>query len=225
MKIVISLGGSLLTKELTSDHFRKYTSVINKLAKNHKLVVVVGGGKVCRDYQRIARELGAKNDEQDFIGIMTTHLNATTFAFGLENGYLVKWKTLNDAAKEVKKYFGKKIVVCGGYDVDTSSDYDAAYFAQLVGADLLINVSNVGGVYSRDPKLDVDAKRFEKVTYDEFLKIIGKNPQSPGEYRLFDLNAAKLIKKYKIKTVLIDGNNPDEIIRAVEGHHNGTDII
>ncbi|MBI2545483.1 MAG: UMP kinase [Candidatus Aenigmarchaeota archaeon] len=222
MKIVISLGGSLLTKELSSQNFKKYISAINQLSKNHKLIVVIGGGKVCRDYQKIAKELGAKNDEQDFIGIMTTHLNAATFSFGLDNGYLVKWKKLQDATEEVKKYFGKKIVVCGGYDIGTSSDYDAACFAKLVNADLLINVSNVGGVYSRDPKLDVDAKRFERLTYDEFLKIIGKNPQSPGEYRLFDLNAAKLIRKYKIKTILIDGNNPDEIIRAVAGQHNGT---
>ncbi len=225
MKIVISLGGSVLTKELTAEHFKKYIAVVKKLAKKHKLVVVVGGGKVCRDYQKIGKELGGGTKERDFIGIMATHLNASTFASGLDDkGYLVTWKPLKNTIKEIKQNFGRKIIVCGGYDVGTSSDYDAAYFAKLVGADLLINASNVSGVYSEDPKVNPIAKKFDRLTHNEFLKIIQRNVQVPGEYRLFDLKAAKLIKKFKIKTIIIDGSNPEEIIKAVEGQHNGTVI-
>jgi uridylate kinase len=135
---------------------------------------------------------------------------------------LVTWKPLKDTVKEIKKNFGRKIVVCGGYDIGTSSDYDAAYFTKLVKADLLINVSNVSGVYAEDPKVNPNAKKFDRLSHDEFLKIIQKNAQIPGEYRLFDLKATKLIKKFKIRTILIDGNNPEEIIKAVEGQHNGT---
>ncbi len=225
MKIAISLGGSVLTKELTADHFKKYINVVKKLSERHKLIVVIGGGKVCREYQKIGKELGAGNKERDFIGIVATHLNASTFASGLGGkGYLVSWKPLRNTVKEVKKIFGKKIIVCGGYDVGTSSNYDATYFAKLVKADLLINVSNVAGVYSEDPKVNPDAVKFDKLSHDEFLKIIQKNIQIPGEYRLFDLKAAKLIKQFKIKTILIDGNNPEEIIKVVEGQHNGTVI-
>ncbi|MEK6909612.1 MAG: UMP kinase [Candidatus Aenigmatarchaeota archaeon] len=223
MKIVISLGGSVLTKELTAEHFKKHIDVVNTLTKRHKLILVIGGGKVCREYQKIGKELGAGEKERDFIGIVATHLNASTFVSGLGNkGYLVKWKPLKGTVKEIKKNFGRKIVVCGGYDVGTSSDYDASYFAKLVKADLLINVSNVSGVYSEDPKVNPNAKKFDRLSHDEFLKIIQKNAQIPGEYRLFDLKAAKLIKKFKIRTILIDGNNPEEIIKAVEGQHNGT---
>jgi len=39
---------------------------------------------------------------------------------------------------------------------------------------------------------------------------------------LFDLKATRLIKKNKIKTIFIDGSNPEEILRAVEGKHHGT---
>lgn len=222
MKIVISLGGSVLTKELTVGHFKKYIDVVNTLARKHKIILVIGGGKVCREYQKIGKDLGAGTKERDFIGIMATHLNASTFASGLENSYLVTWKYLKSTVKEIKKNFGRKIIVCGGYDVGTSSDYDATYFAKLVKSNLLINVSNVSGVYSEDPKINPNAEKFDKLTYDEFLKIIQRNAQAPGEYRLFDLGAAKLIKKYKIKTILIDGNNPEEIIKAVEGQHSGT---
>lgn len=223
MKIVISLGGSILTKELTAQHFKKYTDAIKTLSRKHKLIVVIGGGKVCRDYQKVGKDFGAGNTELDFIGIMATHLNASTFAAGLgKSGYIVTWKSLKNTVNEIKKNFGKRILVCGGYDVGTSSDYDAAYFAKLVRADLLINASNIPGVYSEDPKINPDAKKFDKLSHEEFLRIIQKNVQSPGEYRLFDIKATKLIKKYEIKTILVDGNNPEEIIGAVDGKHNGT---
>ncbi|MBI2084332.1 MAG: UMP kinase [Candidatus Aenigmarchaeota archaeon] len=223
MKIVISLGGSLLTKELAAEHFKKYIDVVKELSKEHKLIVIVGGGKVCREYQKVGRELGADSDQQDFIGIMSTHLNASTFVSGLgKNAYFVRWKPLKEAVKEVKKNFGRKIVVAAGHDTGSSTDHDAAVFASAVKADLLVNASNVAGVYSDDPKANPNAKKYDKLTYGEFLKIIKKNSQTPGEYRLFDLKAANVIVKHKIRTVLIDGNNPREIIKAVNGQHNGT---
>lgn len=226
MKIVISIGGSLLTKQLTAKNFKKYIDVVLKLKKKgHKIIVVCGGGKVCREYQKIAKDLGANRDLLDFVGIMATHINASTFSAGLgKTGYLIKWKPLNAAIEDVKKNFGNKILVCGGYNTRTSSDYDAAVFADVVDADLLINATNVDGVYSDDPKKNPNAKKLPKLTFEQFEKIILKNLQIPGEYRLFDLQATKLIKEKKIKTIFIDGTDPEEILRAVEGKHNGSVI-
>lgn len=226
MKIVISLGGSLLTRELTSENFKRYADVLKRLRDDgHKLVVVCGGGKVCRDYRDVAKGLGADNNQLDFIGIMATHINASTFLPALgKYGYLIKWKTFKEVLKEAKKVFGKKIIVAAGYDVGTSSDYDAAALAAAVKADILINATNVDGVYSADPKTDPDSKKLGNLNYDEFEKIMGKNAQVPGEYRFFDWKATKIIKKHKIKTIFIDGRDPEEIIRAVEGKHHGTII-
>ena len=227
MKIVISIGGSLLTKELTTGNFKKYADVFLKLKEDgHQLAVVCGGGKVCRDYRDVAKAVTDDADALDLIGIMATHINASTLAAVLgDSGHLVRWGTLKTAIKDVKKHFGEKILVGGGYDVGTSSDYDAAAFAKAVGADMLINASNVDGVYTSDPKKDPNAKKLDKLTHKEFEKIIMQNPQTPGEYRLFDLPATKLIKKLKLKTVFIDGNDPEEILRAVNGKHNGTVIL
>jgi len=226
LKIVISLGGSLLTRELTSENFKRYADVLKRLRDDgHKLVVVCGGGKVCRDYRDVAKGLGADNNQLDFIGIMATHINASTFLPALgKYGYLIKWKTFKEVLKEAKKVFGKKIIVAAGYDVGTSSDYDAAALAAAVKADILINATNVDGVYSADPKTYPDSKKLGNLNYDEFEKIMGKNAQVPGEYRFFDWKATKIIKKHKIKTIFIDGRDPEEIIRAVEGKHHGTII-
>ncbi len=226
MKIVISIGGSLLTKELSAENFRKYADVLLRLKRDgHKIIAVCGGGKVARDYRDIAKNFTTDREQLDFIGIMATHLNAATFAAALgKHGYLLRWKSLKYALSEVKKVFGKKIVVAAGYDTGFSTDYDATKLAEVVNADLLINASNVNGVYSDDPRKNPAAKKFSKLTHGEFLKIISKNPQKPGEYRLFDLPAAKLIKKLKLKTISIDGSDPQEILRATKGRHVGTTI-
>jgi len=226
MKIVISIGGSLLTKELTIDNFKKYADIILKLKKQgHELIVICGGGKTCRTYRDIAKGFTKNPDLLDFIGIMTTHLNASTFVTALDShGHLVKWTGLEEAKKEIKVHFGEKILVGGGYDTGSSSDYDAAVFAEIIKADLLINASNIDGVYTSDPKKYPNAKKLPKLTHEEFEKIILQNPQTPGEYRLFDLPATQLIKKMKLKTIFINGNDPEEILRAVEGNHNGSVI-
>ena len=222
MKIVISLGGSLLTRKLTPENFKKYADVLKRLKeKGHKLVVVCGGGKTCRKYRDIAKQFTNDNILLDWVGIQATHLNAFTLIATLgKYAHPISLRT----PEEVKKNFNNKILVCGGNVPGSSTGYDAALFAEGIKADLLIKASDVDGVYSGDPDVDPKAKKYDKLTHDEFLKIIEQNPQIPGEYRLFDLKATKLIKKTKIKTVFIDGNDPEEIVRAVEGKHNGTVI-
>jgi uridylate kinase len=220
LKVVISVGGSLLTKELTPANFRKYADVLKRLKKNgHKLIIVCGGGKVCREYRDVAKELGGKHELLDWIGIQATHMNALTLIAALgEDAHPISLRT----PEEVERNFDDKILVCGGNLPGCSTDYDAALFAEIVKADLLINATDVDGVYSADPDKDPNAKKFEKLSYEEFEKIMLKNPQIPGEYRFFDLKATRLIKKARIKTVFIDGRDPEEILKAVEGKHNGT---
>lgn len=223
MRIVISMGGSLLTKDLSAENFQKYADVFMYLKDlGHKLIVVCGGGKVCRDYRDIGKALGGDNDQLDFIGMMATHINAATLAAAIKGSHLIKPMSLEEATKEVGKNFGKKILVGAGYRVGNSTDYDAAVFAEAIKADLLINASNVDGIYTADPKKDRGATKLDRVSYDEFERIMGQNEQVAGEYRFFDLPATKLIKKARIKTVFINGNDPDEIKRAVDGTHHGS---
>ena len=229
---MISIGGSLLTSELTTENFQRYAKVVVDLWKaGHKVAVVCGGGQVCRDYRDVAKACDADWRLLDWIGVMATHLNASTFAAVIAScGYSeverkVHWiqpKAERAAVAEFKKYFGKRLVVGAGYEPGHSTDYDSAIFAAKVKADLLVNASNIDGVYTADPKKDPNAKKLQQLTYAEFLRILSQNEQSPGEYRLFDIGAAKAIKKAKIKTVFVDGREPEEIARAVAGTHNGT---
>lgn len=219
MRIVISLGGSLLTKDFSASGVRKYVDVLKKISeKTEKLVIIVGGGKICRQYQAIARELGASQDMQDYIGIKSTHFNASLVAAAL-----AKYAEIPNNENEMKAALAKnKIIVGGGLKIGQSSDAVAAFAAKEIKADLLINASNIDGVYDSNPKENKNAKKLQKLSYAELKQILSKNAQLPGQYGLFDLRAADIIAKAKIKAVFIDGSDAEEIYRAAFGKHQGS---
>jgi uridylate kinase len=223
MKVVISLGGSLLTRDLSAETIRRYAETLKKLRnRGHQLVVVCGGGRVARGYQQIARELGGDPRTLDRIGILVTHMNALLLITALREA---ADKRIFKRANDVKRHFGESILVGGGYLPGCSTDYRAALFARAVGADLLVNATDYGGVFDKDPSKYPDARQFRVLSFEALERIIKERfKQEPGDYGLFDLKATRLIKRHKIRTVIVNGTDPAEIVRAVEGGHSGTVI-
>jgi uridylate kinase len=229
MKVAIKLGGSLLTKQLDSKNFKKYVDILIKMKKEgHKIVVVTGGGITARNYQNIARSMGVRSVALDNIGIAATKLTAMTLIACLGrhayHSLIIYPPWIHRKFGWLKRKFDKQILVCGALRPGESTDYDLVNYAKIVGADLVIKASDVDGVYSADPKKYKNAKKLSKLTYDQFIKIISKNEQTPGKYRLFDMKAAKAVKEWKLKTVIINGTRPMEILNAVNGNHHGTVI-
>jgi uridylate kinase len=219
----ISLGGSLLTREGMTESFQKYASMLKELhEKGHQLIVVCGGGRQARRWINLAKELGADEYMQDRLGIHATHLNALFLIAALGDS---AHPHIHRRGSEVRNNIGDKILVGGGHLPGSSTDYRAVLFAEAVGADRVINATDVDGVYDRNPKLNPDAVKLDRITHYWLEKIILDNAeQAPGEYGLFDLKAVRRAKKLKIPLIFVDGTDPEEISRAVEGGHNGTEV-
>ncbi len=223
MKISISLGGSLLTREGTPETYQRYAQVLRKLKeKGHTLIVVCGGGRPAREWIKIAKELGADPYIQDRLGIHATHLNALLLIAALGSD---AHPHIHRRGSEIKRNLGDKILVGGGHLPGSSTDYRTVLFAEAAGADLIINATDVDGVYDKNPSNHPDAVKLDRITFPQLERIILENTeQAPGEYGLFDLKAVRRAKKLKIPLVFIDGSNPDEILRAIEGGHGGTEV-
>lgn len=222
MKVVLILGGSLLTKELNKKNFEKYARVLRKIKeKCERLIVICGGGKVCREYQNVAKSFNPSLTFLDRIGIVATHLNALTLISALgEDAY----QNVVENIEEIENIPKEKIIVCGGIEPGHSTDFDGALFAEAVKADLLIKATNVDGVYTSDPRTDKNAKKIRKLSYKEFESIILKNKQEPGKYDLFDLSALKIVERSRIKLIILNGEDEKEILRGIEGNHKGSEI-
>jgi uridylate kinase len=223
MKISISLGGSLLTRDQSPENFQKYTEVLKFLhGKGHQVIVVCGGGKAAREWIEFSKKLGADSYTQDRLGIHATHLNALFLIAALGSK---AHHHIHRRGGEVKRNFGNKILVGGGHLPNSSTDYRAVLFAEAVNADLVINATDYGGVFDKDPSKYSDAQQYNEMTYLELIELIeNRFTQSPGNYGLFDLKAVKRLEKNKIPLIIIDGTDPHEIIRAVEGGHKGTEV-
>lgn len=221
MKVVISLGGSLLTRLPGTEGYLRYADAAKRLAASgHRLVVVCGGGKTSRGYQEVARELGADRSLLDRIGVLGTHVNALLLMAALGDS---ADRRIFVRAGEVRRSFGGKILIGGGYLPGSSTDYRAALFAKAISADMIVNATDYGGVFDKDPSKYKDARQFSTLSYDEFERIVrSRFVQEPGNYGLFDLKATRLVRKHRITTVIVDGGDPEEIVRAVEGSHHGT---
>jgi uridylate kinase len=206
---------------MEASSYKRYAEVIKRVWEaGHEVVVVCGGGRPARQYITLAKELDASLELQDNLGILATHVNALLLIAALGDSADHR---IHMRSSEVKRHRGDRILVGGGYKPGSSTDYRAVLFAEAMDADIIINATDVPGVYDVDPKTHTNAKKIENLTYQELMHIIKTNiKQAPGEYGLFDLKAIKLCSRLGIPVVFVDGTDSEEIVRAVRGDHHGT---
>ncbi len=199
MKIVISLGGSVIVpKELDVKFLKEFVKLIKKYRKKHKFSIVCGGGHTARIYTRKAKEFNLSTKEAHELGVSATHLNAQFLA-----------KVLNATfSKEHPLKIGKMkgIIVSGGYKPGWTTDTDAALIAKSMKADILVNITDVKGIYTKDPDKYKDAKLIQNMSWKEFEKMFGKKITGAGKHYVFDPLAGQICKKNKIKVVVISKN-------------------
>ncbi|ELZ92910.1 uridylate kinase [Haloferax mucosum ATCC BAA-1512] len=225
MRVVISIGGSVLAPDLDARRVEEHAAVVETLARNGcEIGAVVGGGGVARDYISAARDLGANEVQLDQFGIDVTRINARLLIAAL--GAQVDPKVAHDYEEAGDAIRRGDISVMGGVMPGQTTDAVAAALAEYVDADLLIYATSVDGVFSADPNTDPDATKFEEMTAGELVDVIGDIEMNAGSSAPVDLLAAKLIERAKMRTIVLDGTNPDRIEPAVlRGEHTGTDII
>jgi uridylate kinase len=114
----------------------------------------------------------------------------------------------------------------GGLQPGQSTTSVALEVAEYLEANELILLTNVDGIYDKDPKNFKDAKRFDQLNYEDLQKIIIKvseaNQAAAGEYRIFDTVSLQILKRSKIKTLIISGKELSEFKKFWEGK---TDIL
>lgn len=222
MKIVVAVGGSIIIKENNHEKFKDYANILRSMNNEHRLFVVVGGGKPAREYIGIARDLGVSEAACDDIGIDVTRLNAKLLILALgEDAYPKVARNFHEA---MEFSVSGKIVVMGGTEPAHSTDAVSSILAEFVNADLLINATSVDGLYNKDPNKHDDAKMFEKITPIEMMSILSSKETKAGTYEFFDSTAIDIIKRSKIKTRIVNGTNAENIRKAISSEI-GTTII
>jgi len=216
MRLVLSLGGSVF--EGGAERIRSFARVLDEISSENELFVVVGGGKLARELIGKARELGANETMCDYIGIAVTRINAMLLAIAMRNSAKRIPENFIEAQELSKNY---SAVVMGGTFPGHTTDATSALLAEFVNADLLLNATSVDGVYSEDPKKNPNARKFERLTPSELVKLIANSSMEAGANVVMDLLSAKIIERSRIRTVIFRGE-PENILKVLRGERIGT---
>lgn len=203
-KWVISLGGSRIAPsdgEIDYKFLKSFKSLILK-HYDKKFVVVTGGGSTARKYISALKKLNKSTRKQSKVGIAVTrfHANVLMNLFGSPAN-----EELPRNMKKVKSLLGKnQVVFCGAlrYKDKNTSDGTAADLAAYLKSPF-INLTNVKGIYTDNPKTNKKAKFLKKVSWKKFLGMAMKIKYEAGQHFVLDQNAAKTISKKKIPTYIV----------------------
>lgn len=226
-RIVLKLSGEALAGSAKTGIDNE---VIKSIAKRVKTItemgvevgIVVGGG----NFWRGRDSLNIQRATSDYMGMLGTVMNALALQDALEKmDVLTRVQTSIEMRAVAEPYIRrrairqleKKMVVifaAGTGNPYFSTDTTAALRAAEINAEaILLAKKGVDGIYDSDPKQNKDAKKFEKLSY---LDILSKN------LKIMDATATSLCMDNNIPLVVFGIDDPDNIIRVIEGEKIGT---
>lgn len=214
MRVVLSIGGSVLAPSLEADRVRDYASAIEAIADaGYGVAAVVGGGPMARDYIGAARELGASETELDRFGIGVTRLNARLLAAAMpERSTAAPPEDYTTAREALRR---GHIPVMGGTEPAHTTDAVSAALAEDVDASRLVYVTSARGVFEADPAEDGSARRYDEITAGTLVETVAALGSEAGSSAPVDLLAAKIIQRAGLDAIVIDGGDPSAVRRAV----------
>ena len=205
--IIISLGGSLVApNEIDLGFLKNFKHSLQRYLPQKRFFILVGGGKICRVYQKALLEFGAKSNDRDWIGISVSRLNAEVVRQVFSGNCYPK--IITDPTKKIKT--NKNIIIGAGYKPGWSTDYVSVLTAKNYGVKTIINITNVDYVYDKNPSQFPDAKPLKEIDWKSFERIVG-DKWTPGLSMPFDPRASKMAATLKLKVIMLNGKNLERL--------------
>jgi uridylate kinase len=219
-KVVISVGGSLIVPNGGID--TKFLGELNSFIreqlaknKNRQFFLVTGGGSTARDYIKAGTEVighDLTKDDLDWLGIHASRVNGQlvrTIFRDIAHPYIIKHY-------EIIRKVVEPVVVAAGWKPGWSTDFDAVMLCEDYNVKEVINISNIDQIYDKDPKNNTDAKPIEKISWEEYRKMVG-DEWIPGMNVPFDPIASKKASEIDVRVVFMGGHDFKNIENYLSG--------
>lgn len=225
-RVLLKLSGESLAGEekhgIDFDTVLKFCQPIKTLNEmGVEIAIVVGGGNFWR-----GRSSGKMDRTRaDHMGMLATVINALGVCDALEQlGLEVRVQTAiamqqvaepyirNRAIRHLEK--GRILVFgCGTGNPFFSTDTAAALRAAEIEADIILKATMVDGVYDSDPKTNPNARKYDRVSFQEVLN---------NDLKVMDSTAAAICKDNHLPIIVFSLDTPENIVSAVCGENVGT---
>ncbi|TFF90428.1 MAG: UMP kinase [Promethearchaeota archaeon] len=228
--IVVKIGGSLLFKKensIDTEKIKQLGTILQNQEHIGKCVVVCGGGILARNYIDVVREFQSNEALCDIIGIKVSRINSLLFISYLKDmAYPVVPESMEQLAKAL---LSKKIVVMGGLQTGQSTTSVALEVGEYINASQIVILTDVDGIYDKDPRKEKDAKLMKSLTPQQLQDLI-LSPQdtgqaAAGEYRIFDAVSLQILKRSRIPVRVMNGNKTEQFQKFWNGNEKVTHTL
>ena len=190
-----------------------------------EIAVVVGGGNIFRGMKNSAK-LGMDQASGDYVGMLATVMNAIALQSALRKiDVSCRVQSAIDMDKIAEPYIRFKairhleknrvvIFAAGTGNPFFTTDTAAALRASEIDSEVMLMAKNgVDGVYSDDPRINPDAKKYDRISYDD---IIVKG------LKVMDTASCALCKQNHIPIIVFDFAAKGSIAKLLNGEDLGT---
>ena len=229
-RILLKLSGEILAGNNGYGIDPKITSSLaNKIIQiskyNIQIGIVIGGGNIFRGIT--SSENGLERVSGDYLGMMATIMNSVALQSALEKldcdtrvmsslsiTQLAEPYIRRRGIRHLEK--GRVVIFAGGTgNPYFSTDTAAALRAIEINADVIIKGTKVDGVYSSNPELDPDAKKYDAISFKEVIE---------KELGIMDLTAITLCKENNLPIIVFDIKSKNGLVDIINSIPTGTTI-
>ena len=136
-------------------------------------------------------------------------LNALLFQTALGDRSYPKIITNLQEAREAILW--DKILIAGGFVPGQSTTSVTFELAEAIHATDVIILTDVDGIYDKDPHKHSNAKKFDSISIGNLESVIfgegGASQSAAGEYRIFDAVSIQIFKRSHLNVRLTNGEN------------------
>lgn len=230
-RILLKLSGEALAGTAKEHAFGIDATTLNNVCREIgeavksgiQIGIVIGGGNFFRGIS--ASESGIERATADYIGMLATVMNALAIQQGLKQiGVEARVQSAIPISPVSEPYVRLRalkhlnlqrvvIFAAGTGNPYFTTDTAASLRAAEINADVLVKATKVDGVYDSDPVTNPNAKRFDRISYDDVLqKRLG----------VMDATAIALCRDNNMTLRVVGINEPGALKRMSLGEDVGT---
>ena len=184
-----------------------------------EVCMVIGGGNIFRGLQGSAQ--GMERTTADYMGMLATVMNALAMQGALESrGVYTRVISAIPMDQICEPYIRRRAVrhleknrVCifaaGTGNPYFTTDTAATLRASEMACEAIFKGTQVDGVYDSDPKSNPDAKRYDRISYDDVLQ---KN------LKVMDASAIALARDNNLPIIVFSLNEAGGLASVVQGN-------
>lgn len=227
-RILLKLSGEALMGSrqygIDNDRLKEYASEIKKVVdKGCEVAIVIGGGNIFRGLAGAAK--GMDRVQGDYMGMLATVINGMALQGALEDaGIFTRLMSAIEMDKVAEPFIKRRavrhlekgrVVIFGAGTGNPyfTTDTAATLRAIEIGADVILKGTRVDGIYDSDPEKNMDAIKYNSLTFDE---VFTKN------LKVMDMTAFTLSHENKLPILVFDMNKEGNLLRIIEGENVGT---